>query len=390
MVTWVNEISPAGRRALIETARKSLSLHPEQTKAWTILGELLLEAGLFEEANHTLTEAASLLPAEPKVLFLFADALQRVGKADAALAVLETVPSFATKDQNVALRQFDLFVETGRWDKVTQNLERIASIASSRRSVILAHGYFASNGGDPENLLAACEAALMEHPGSTVALHYKAIALALLRRNDEANSVMGLNNFVSVADSPPEEAHINGTPLFDALEAEILQNPTLVPDPHGKATRGGFQTRALAQAGDKAVPALLDRIKSAVDHYVETLPAMSHPFTTTRPARVRLRAWAVVYPRDGRQKSHFHSSGWISGVTYITAPRAAGDAKYRGPLVLGELDSDRYPDTPPWGTREIDPMPGRVALFPSFVPHATRSTGLSERRICVAFDVVPK
>jgi hypothetical protein len=44
---------------------------------------------------------------------------------------------------------------------------------------------------------------------------------------------------------------------------------------------------------------------------------------------------------------------------------------------------------PPWGVQEIEPVPGRLLLFPSFLPHATEPTGIAGARISVAFDVVP-
>jgi hypothetical protein len=38
---------------------------------------------------------------------------------------------------------------------------------------------------------------------------------------------------------------------------------------------------------------------------------------------------------------------------------------------------------------EIEPVPGRLVLFPSYVPHATIPPGSSDgARICVTFDVV--
>ncbi|MEJ0041812.1 MAG: putative 2OG-Fe(II) oxygenase [Rhizomicrobium sp.] len=41
------------------------------------------------------------------------------------------------------------------------------------------------------------------------------------------------------------------------------------------------------------------------------------------------------------------------------------------------------------GTRAIEPVPGRLVLFPSYVSHATELTGIDGARISVAFDVVP-
>ena len=44
---------------------------------------------------------------------------------------------------------------------------------------------------------------------------------------------------------------------------------------------------------------------------------------------------------------------------------------------------------PPWGTLQIEPVPGRLVLFPSCVPHATEASGVDGARISVAFDVLP-
>jgi Putative 2OG-Fe(II) oxygenase len=38
----------------------------------------------------------------------------------------------------------------------------------------------------------------------------------------------------------------------------------------------------------------------------------------------RSSSWAVVYPGGGWQKPHIHDTGWLSGVYYVTAPKASG------------------------------------------------------------------
>ena len=53
------------------------------------------------------------------------------------------------------------------------------------------------------------------------------------------------------------------------------------------------------------------------------------------------------------------------------------------------LDPQTHGVDPPWETREIEPVPGRLVLFPSYVPHATQPSGLEGERISIAFDVVP-
>ena len=106
------------------------------------------------------------------------------------------------------------------------------------------------------------------------------------------------------------------------------------------------------------------------------------------PEQVKLQAWAVVYGRDGRQESHRHPSGWISGVFYVAGTPDGVSGHYDGALRLGVLP-DGTPFEPPWGVRNIEPVPGRLVLFPSSMPHATAPPGSNDARITVAFDVLP-
>jgi Flp pilus assembly protein TadD len=389
MVTWAKEVSPVWRRGLIASARDSVSRRPHRAGDWHVLARLLIDDGRLEEAEQALCECAAQLPSNSKTWLLLADVRRRLGDADCAMVALDTALSHAPHDREAALRRFDLCVTLGRWEQVTPDLPEIAAKAPARGSVILAHAHLARANGDPQRLLSACDAALARQPGHTAALHHKAVALSMLGRSAEARAVIRFDDFVSVGGLPLGEDGADGATFLDAVAAEILRNPTLAPDPHGKATRHGLQTRTLVQAGDVAAPRLLDQIRSAVDRYVEALPDLSHPFATARPALVRLDAWAVVCQHDGHQRSHLHPNGWMSGVAYVTAPRPAGEASHPGPLVIGEVDAVTHPAPPPWGTREVAPVPGRIALFPSFVPHATRPTHHAEQRICVAFDVTP-
>jgi uncharacterized protein (TIGR02466 family) len=116
---------------------------------------------------------------------------------------------------------------------------------------------------------------------------------------------------------------------------------------------------------------------------------LQHPFIERRPKRAWLEAWAVVYPGDGRQVAHIHAGGWLSGVYYVTVPKTSYDELRSGCLVLGALELKGQSVDPPWGIRDIRPAPGRLVLFPSYVPHATIPTKSTDARICIAFDVVP-
>ena len=54
-------------------------------------------------------------------------------------------------------------------------------------------------------------------------------------------------------------------------------------------------------------------------------------------------------------------------------------------LTFGEAKAPNFPvDLPPF--RTVEPKPGRLALFPSYMWHGTRPFGEGER-LTVAFDV---
>ena len=233
-----------------------------------------------------------------------------------------------------------------------------------------------------EPLLDLCDGILARAPGNTGARYYRALALLRLGRGSEAR--LDPAEFLWEGSLPMAEGETEAGLLANVRE-EILANPTLAPDPRGFTTTHGMQTRELLQASDVALPALCAQIQQAVDLYEAELigSGIDDPFIVDRPARVALTPWAVVYPGEGRQRSHIHAPGWVSGVYYVAAPPG-------GELLLGEMDEADAPGGAPWEVKRIQPRANLLVLFPSFVPHATTATHADELRICVAFDVVPE
>jgi uncharacterized protein (TIGR02466 family) len=279
----------------------------------------------------------------------------------------------------------ELLASLKQWDKVAVAEDaRTDTLRSNPRLMVMR-----AKSLGPEGSLEMCTQQLSENPAHTNAKFLKALALAALDRTAEAKTLVALDRLMEVGDLPFPAGFANADAFRDALQREIRANPTLASDPRGKATQDGLQTRQLRQPGSAAIEALLGEVRKAVDAYVERLDRSHDEFALGRPAKARLNAWAVIYGGNGRQKSHRHPNGWISGVYYVAAPRLAGENAYRGPLIVGTLDPVEHGIAPPWGTREVEPVPGRLVLFPSYFPHATEPTGIDGARISVAFDVVP-
>jgi hypothetical protein len=157
-----------------------------------------------------------------------------------------------------------------------------------------------------------------------------------------------------------------------------------------QSVRGGSQTDGpLFTNVDPQIRALRSVIVSAVRQHVERLPARdaNHPLLAPardRPARFS-GSWSVFLRGGGYHANHVHPEGWISSALYIHLPeRRPGEPPNAGWLTLGEPQAELQLDLPPF--REVEPKPGRLILFPSYMWHGTRPF-LDGERITVAFDV---
>ncbi|MDP1907712.1 MAG: putative 2OG-Fe(II) oxygenase, partial [Hyphomicrobium sp.] len=382
------------RGLIVELARKAVALRPDDARQWELFAHSLLLMERDDEAVAALTDAVARLPAVPKLPLMLADIHHRRGHGDLFDRVMRQVPEIPADDLATTLYRLELLMKAAAASDAVRIAREILARDPTHDAAMERLAYTLK--GSPEIMIPICRAALDRKAGHVLARYELAAAYARLGRSDQARNLIDLDRFVldrfvTVTDLVASGEYAAPGAFEGALSDEIARNPTLQPDPAGKATRGGLQTAAdLAFTSEGAVGALTDLLRSAVDAFVAGLPDRADdPFIAARPESAAIHAWAVVYPSEGFQKSHIHYSGWLSGVYYVTAPKLSrGDDARAGCLALGSLDLPEGRE-PPWGVRDIRPAPGRLVLFPSFVPHATLPTKSPEPRICVAFDVVP-
>jgi tetratricopeptide (TPR) repeat protein len=373
---WASMPSPAHRLALLGLAETAERERPDSPAVQAALAGALDALGRQEEALDRLASACARFPDQEKLHSNLASALAKAGRIEAAL---EQARRWEGRPWAAKL-EFRLLLRTGRTALLA---EREAALASADPADPDLLDYRATRRRDsPEALLSASEEVLAADPSSMHALHHKAVALALLGERDAATALMALDRFVQV--SPLELP--DGFESMDAfnreLGEEIVANPTLHPDPAGHATRKGLRTAAFPLPEDRAGPALIAAIRRKVADYADGL-AGDHPFVAARPAEARFTPWALVFRGSGHQVLHHHPGQWLTGVYYVAAP--AGPER-PGALRVGGLPGWTGA-RPPWPVTDVAPVPGRLILFPSYVPHETLPTGSDETRISVAFDV---
>ena len=176
-------------------------------------------------------------------------------------------------------------------------------------------------------------------------------------------------------------------PPLDRL-AEVLRKLHVSKSEfHSQSVRGGTQTDGnLFQRIEPEIVATREAIRAAVSEHAAQLPPIDpkHPLLRSRPESVQFAgAWSVRLATGGFHANHVHPAGWLSSALYIALPPDLGRDQ-AGWLTLGEPQAELGLDLPPH--RMVEPKPGRLALFPSWMWHGTRPFGDGER-LTVAFDV---
>ncbi len=175
-----------------------------------------------------------------------------------------------------------------------------------------------------------------------------------------------------------------------AIAAHLRRLHVRKAHPLDQSLRGGTQTEGtLFWRADPPIRQLADAIGEAVSAHVAGLGAAlpGHPTLAASPAqRARWRftgSWSVRLTGTGFHVAHVHPEGWLSSACYLALPDLSGE---EGQLVLGEPPSELETGLDPLD--RIVPAIGRLALFPSWLWHGTRSFAEGER-MTVAFDVIP-
>jgi len=84
--------------------------------------------------------------------------------------------------------------------------------------------------------------------------------------------------------------------------------------------------------------------------------------------------------------NHLHPEGWLSSAYYVAVPPETTDPHARsGWLKFGEPALPVPGATPAFA---VQPLPGRLVLFPSYLWHGTTAIHGTEPRLTLAFDVV--
>ena len=102
--------------------------------------------------------------------------------------------------------------------------------------------------------------------------------------------------------------------------------------------------------------------------------------------------WANINPKDGMNQPHIHPNSLFSGVYYVKSNPQAGRLRVYDPRPGAQIVMpNRQKGKPPkhlWRDAHIDPIPGRIIIFPSWLWHSVEPNESNDLRISVSFNFI--
>lgn len=101
--------------------------------------------------------------------------------------------------------------------------------------------------------------------------------------------------------------------------------------------------------------------------------------------------WTTIYPEEGFIPKHTHPGSTVSGVYYVKAEQECGNIEFEDPAWLVKQSIHYYnnsnPKLPKATNFWVEPTPGRMILFPAYLPHSTKPNKSGKDRIILSFNL---
>jgi tetratricopeptide (TPR) repeat protein len=199
------------------------------------------------------------------------------------------------------------------------------------------------------------------------------------------------DRFVRVFDLAPPKGYTDMASFNRDLDIALNQLHSDTREHIDQTLRNGTQTLGdLFARAHPLVAALQERFVEAVQTYISELPASKdHPFLIRRGKKFGFAgSWSSRLKAEGFHTNHIHPEGWISSAYYVAVPQSVYRSRERaGWIGFGQPSYDVGLSEPV--RRWVEPRPGRLVLFPSYMWHGTKPFSGDGHRTTIAFDVVP-
>jgi Tfp pilus assembly protein PilF len=353
------------------TLAAAVTANPRWVPGQDALARMRAEAGAGDDFDAGYREARRAMPGDAALAMGHAACLMRADRPAAALAALDGWTARAGRSASSDALEAMLASEAGDIERADAAFLR----AGAQPGIALARGRHLLRKSDAQGAAALLEPAAFSDLGAVSLWAHLGLAWRLV--GDARHAWLDL------------QPGLVGTQAIDvdvaALAAELRGLHRSRAHPIGQSLRGGTQTRGHIFGRNLPQIRLLEGgLRAAVRAHMAGMPGhdATHPLLRHQGRALEFAgSWSVRLADGGFHVAHVHPEGVLSSAFYVAVPEAAGQD---GWLEVGAPPVELGLDLAP--LHMIQPVPGRLALFPSTMFHGTRPFKAGER-LTVAFDL---
>lgn len=361
----------------LATMKQAVEARPEWVEGHEELARMSAEAGE-KEITASYERALAARPADRALHRSHWQSLARAEGHALALQAIDRARPVIGEDRGLRLIEAMCAIEAGQLERARRALEDLGDDHGTR----LLRARLALFAGEPRRAEQLLWPLVQTSDQDMAAWAHIDLAWRLL--GDERHAWLSLQPGLHAwRDVGLSEAELSGL-------ADLLRNLHRTrAHPIGQSLRGGTQTRGrLFERMEPEIRQLRAAINEAVRAHVAAMPAQddTHPLLRHRNEAFGFEgSWSVRLQEGGFHVSHIHPRGILSSAFYVSIPALADDERHEGWLDLGTPPPEMSLPLGPIAL--VEPVPGRLALFPSYFYHGTRPFAAGER-LTVAFDAI--
>jgi Flp pilus assembly protein TadD len=367
---------------------KAVQLQPTNTEAQLQLARVRFLQGDPKFAR-ALAAAATAHPGEPGLQLLLGEIMCRAGELQNAEVILQELLHRKVGGPQVQATLAAVMLESGRLKEgEALALQAVAAapddpaITETLITILLMRG-------QPDDAMRFIQAQRLRAPEQQNWIALEATAARQLG-TEPYGYLYDYDRLVQVFDLEPPAGWSSIEELNAALIELLDQRHKTRSQPLDQSLRNGTQTpRSLLAETHPAARSILAAFQGPIAEYRRRLGAdPGHPLSARNQGAMRYTgAWSVRLKRLGYHVNHIHPDGWLSSAYYVQTPPESEDTKARsGWIKFGE---PRYAVPGLTAERYVQPRPGRLVLFPSYMWHGTTAIHGDAPRLSIAFDVKP-
>ncbi len=391
--TWVVDArcqQALGRLGVAETSfREAIRRRPDYYDAHRELAQLVwMRTGDVHEALKAL-EAVNAKAPSPALSVVKAQTLEFAGKVDAAYALIKQVAAAYPSASSLAVQASQLATELGLGAEALTWAEKALAASPNEMATQMTLAGVLLTTGDAKRAEAICERLCAAFPTNQHAIAMRATAWRLLD-DPRYRELYDYDAFVAARtlDTPP------GWPNLEAYITDVAAALKSVhafrEHPFNQSLRHGSQAADILQHEHPALQALPQALDGPIRAHLKQLGRGSDPVRARNTGGYAFQGmWSVKLRSSGFHIDHVHPQGWLSSACYVETVKGDG---HEGWIKFGQPGLNTKP--PLQAEHFVEPKPGMLVLFPSYMWHGTvpfgpDDQGREQSRLTFAFDLVP-